>query len=243
MSKCAWHKTYSSDSESNCLTCLRRNLSLFSELETEDLTLLNENKGTLYFSKNEQIFKQGTKPSGIYALSGGKAKNVRINEIGNEQIISLHKPVDFLGFYDFISDQNHSFSSIALENCIVCYIPINDFLTIINRNISFTIKTLKYVSEEFAKNVIRTSNLKGKHMRGRMADSLLYIYEMFEVQNTDDVLEIELTRQDYADMANMNTANAIRTLSEFSKTNWITLEKKRIIYRDIQALQRVSMAE
>jgi len=241
MSTCPWHNAAQTDEEVKCLICPLRDLSLCADLSKEDLFQINQNKRTLQYAKNEYIFKQGVRPSGIYILAKGKVKNVRISESGYEQIIGLQKPVDFLGFNDFISDLNHTFSAVALEDCSVSYIPTQDFQAILHRNNAFANKTLRYIGQLFSANVERTSNLTGKHLRGRMADTLLYIYDLFEVSKSNEVLDIELRRRDLAGMANMNTANAIRTLSEFSKANWIHLDKSKITYKDIHAIRRTSM--
>ncbi len=241
MNKCPWQQEYKENDEFNCLTCLRKNLSLMSELGKEDLLKLNQNKLTSFYSKNEYIFKQGTRPTGIYALSGGKIKNLRISDTGNEKIIGIHKPVEFIGFYDFISEQNHSFSAVAIEDCSICFIPKEDFLTVLQGNNDFAVKALKFIGQQYSQDIERITNLTGKHMRGRMADALMYLYDLFNVSQLEGALEIELKRSDFAGLANMNTANAIRTLSEFSKENWIEIQKNRIIFRNISALQHISM--
>lgn len=241
MNKCPIDKNEIPDENLSCSTCLFRNLSLCSELEESDLELLNKNKSVLHFAKKEYIFKQGIRPSGLYILAGGKVKNARISENGFEQIVSLHKPVDFLGFYDFSANQNHTYSAIALEDCRICYVPTKDFQEILNHNNAFAVKVLNHVSGAFSHHVHRMTNLTGKHMRGRMADTLLYLYELFEVAKSDNVLRIELKRRDLASMAIMNTSNAVRTLSEFSKADWITLEKHQISFHNLPALLRTSI--
>jgi CRP-like cAMP-binding protein len=216
-------------------------LSLCAALEDAHLDILDRNKTELYFAKNEFIFKQGVRPSGLYILVEGKVKNARVSEHGFEQIVSLNKPVDFLGFYDFNANQNHTYSAIALEDCQICFIPTKDFQEILTRDNAFAVKVLKHVSGEFSRHIQRMTNLTGKHMRGRMADTLLYIYDVFDVSNTDNVLTIDLKRRDLADMAVMNTSNAVRTLSEFSKADWIRLEKHQIVFNNLSALKRTSI--
>ncbi len=241
MSKCPVLKTDFLDENHSCFTCIFRNLSLCAELEERDIELLNRNKTVLQFAKNESIFKQGTRPSGLFILAEGKVKNSSISENGFEQIVSLSKPVDFLGFYDFTANQYHTYSAIALEDCRVCYTPTNDFQEILNHNNAFAVKVLKHVSHEFSHHVHRMTNLTGKQMRGRMADTLLYVYDLFGVDKSNNILTIDLRRRDLADMAVMNTSNAVRTLSEFSKANWISLDKHQIIFHNLPALQRISM--
>ncbi len=241
MNRCGVHTSELADEVLFCSTCVFRNLSLCSELVESDLTILNQNKTILHFAKNEFIFKQGVRPSGLYILAGGKVKNSRMSENGFEQIVSLNKPVDFLGFYDFSAHQNHTYSAIALEECRICYVPTKDFQDILKHNNAFAVRILTQISQEFSQHIQRMTNLAGKHMRGRMADTLLYIYDLFDVAKTHNTLTIDLKRRDLAGMAIMNTSNAVRTLSEFSKAEWITLEKHQIVFNNLPALQRISM--
>lgn len=230
-------------SESHCYTCIKRNLSLFSELSRPELLKLDQNRTTLFFSKGERIFKQGLKPAGLYALSSGKVKNMHLNESGGTHLINLNKPVNFLGFSDFISDQLHSYTCIAIENSSVCYIPTEDFYEVLKSNHVLSYKSLQYVSNESRAFRTRKCNLLGKNMRGRMADTLLYIYHFFDVGGNKNSIELDLTREDYGSLAQMNTANSIRTLSEFSKRGLIRFDGHLLNYLNVKGLQLISLTE
>ncbi|MCB0599966.1 MAG: Crp/Fnr family transcriptional regulator [Saprospiraceae bacterium] len=233
-------KKIDSTVETNCLTCFSRSLSLFASLPREELILLNQNKKCIFFSRDEYLFRQGSWPLGLFALSHGKVKNVRVSANGDEHIFSLNKAVDFLGFYDFMGDQPYSFSCIALEPCQVCFIPRSYFLEMLQRQPAIAIKTLQAISKQFAQSIERSTNLQSKHMRGRMADTLLYLYELFDGANNDQMIRLHLKRSDFAALSEMNVANAIRTLSEFSKTGLVSMEEEVIRYLDLDGLRKTS---
>ena len=226
--------------EANCLTCFNRSISLFASLDRDELVLLNAQKKCLTFPKDEYLFRQGSWPLGLYALSHGKVKNVRVSSNGDEHIFSLGKAVEFLGFYDFMGDQPYSFSCVALEPSQVCFIPRNYFMDLLHRNPEIAIKTLQAVSQQFAMAIERTTNLQSKHMRGRMADTLLYLYDLFEHDRQGDRLRLHLKRSDFAALSEMNVANAIRTLSEFTKSGLISFDEDVIQYHDLDGLHKIS---
>ncbi|MCB9270999.1 MAG: Crp/Fnr family transcriptional regulator [Lewinellaceae bacterium] len=226
--------------EANCLTCYSRTLSLFASMPREEVILLNQQKKCISFSRDEYLFRQGSWPLGLFALSSGKVKNVRVSANGDEHIFSLNKAVDFLGFYDFMGDQPYSFSCVALEPCLVCFIPRTYFLEMLQRHPAIAIKTLQAISRQFAQSIERSTNLQSKHMRGRMADTLLYLYDLFDGANQDHVVRLHLKRSDFAALSEMNVANAIRTLSEFSKSGLISLEDGVIRYLNLDELRRSS---
>lgn len=240
---CPWYLDHPSSSNHHCYTCIRRNLSLFSELSRSELVKLDRNRTMLYFERGEMVFRQGLKAAGLYALSLGKVKNIHLNESGGTHLINLNKPVNFLGFSDFLSEQIHSYSCAAIENCAVCFIPAEDFYDILRNNNALSLKSLQFVSSEYRAFQTRKSNLLGKNMRGRMADTLLYIYDFFEVKSQSNLINLDLTRSDYGSLAQMNTANSIRTLSEFTKRGLIKFEDHTLHFLNVRGLQQISLTE
>lgn len=237
---CPW---YLEGVENHCLTCIKRNLSLLSDLSKEELVKLDKHRATLYFGRGENVFRQGLRPSGLYALSSGKAKNIRRNESGGTHVIGLNQPVNFLGFGDFLCDQTHSYSCVCIENCSVCFIPGEVFFEVLRNNSALSLKSLQFVSKNHSEFLTRYSNLLGKNMRGRMADTLIYIYNLFNIDKKANSINIDLTRSDYGSFAQMNTANAIRTLSEFSKSGLIKFEGTTLHFLNVKGLQQISLNE
>ena len=62
----------------------------------------------------------------------------------------------------------------------------------------------------------RTVNLTQKLIRGRLAESLLFLKDTYGVEEDESTLSIYLSREDLANLSNMTTSNAIRTLSNFA---------------------------
>ena len=62
----------------------------------------------------------------------------------------------------------------------------------------------------------RTVSLTQKHIRGRLAESLIFLKESYGLEEDGSTLSIYLSREDLANLSNMTTSNAIRTLSQFA---------------------------
>lgn len=229
------------DAATQCMYCIKRHASLFSDLHMDELHGINAAKRNLHFAKGEYIFRQGQRPNGLYILSSGKVKNVSINDNGSEQIFSLNRPVDFLGLPDFTNNSAHTWSSIAIEDVGICFIPRDVIFHVMSQNPSFSIRLLQYVSAIHTDIIRREANLRSKHMRGRMAYTLLYLCELFNCEQSKYVLELSLKRSDFAALANMNTGNAIRVLSEFSKLGYISFSPQSIHFLDLKALRKISL--
>ncbi len=242
MEYCAFLTKNHSTSSHSCINCMVRYLSLFDELSEDALHVLDRNRSIVSYKAGEYIYKYGTRPNGLICLAEGKVKITMDSISGMEQIIALKKPVDFLGFNDLVSGKVHATSAIALEETQVCLIPLEDFMQIVNSNLSLTLKIIKHLADELTKANHRTANLTQKHMRARLADALLYVHTTFGTDKSGEVLNVDLKRSDLAALSNMTTANAIRTLSEFVKSELVGVDGRRISIKNRQELETISLA-
>ena len=79
----------------------------------------------------------------------------------------------------------------------------------------------------------RTVNLTQKHIRGRLAESLLFLKDAYGLEEDESTLSIYLSREDLANLSNMTTSNAIRTLSNFAAEKIIAIDGRKIKLIDI----------
>ena len=86
----------------------------------------------------------------------------------------------------------------------------------------------------------RTVNLTQKHIRGRLAESLLFLKENYGLEGDGATISIYLSREDLASLSNMTTSNAIRTLSIFSNEKIISIDGRKIKIIDEEKLRKIS---
>ena len=86
----------------------------------------------------------------------------------------------------------------------------------------------------------RTVTLTQKHIRGRLAESLIFLVDTYGFEEDGLTIKVYLSREDIANLSNMTTSNAIRTLSIFANENVISLEGRKIKVIDLQQLKRIS---
>ena len=86
----------------------------------------------------------------------------------------------------------------------------------------------------------RTVNLTQKHIRGRLAEALLVLKETYGYEADGCTLKICLPREDLANLSNMTTANAIRTLSNFATEGIVGLNGKKIKIIDKEKLEQIN---
>jgi len=114
---------------------------------------------------------------------------------------------------------------------------INQLVKDNNKLAMFFIKLLAIdlgVSDE------RTVNLTQKHIRGRLAESLLFLKETYGLEEDGATISIFLSREDLANLSNMTTSNAIRTLSNFASERLIAIDGRKIKIIDEDNLRKIS---
>lgn len=83
-------------------------------------------------------------------------------------------------------------------------------------------------------------NLTQKHIRGRLAEALVVLSDHYGYEDDNMTLKIYMAREDLANLSNMTTSNAIRTLSGFVAEKLITVDGRRIRILDENRLRKIS---
>tara|TARA_R110000868_G_scaffold238772_1_gene493244 strand:+ start:6823 stop:7422 length:600 start_codon:yes stop_codon:yes gene_type:complete len=193
------------------------------------------------YKAGEHICKEGAKPLGLICLKKGKVKISKRSMIGTEQIVSLRKPVDFIGFRALLQESVCSASAIALEDVSVCIINKDDFFKVIENNKQLALKVIRLMAHELNETDNRLVNLAHKHIRARLADALLLVNDIYGTMPDKETLNVPLKRSDLAAISNMTTANTIRVLSGFARENIIEIDQRDIKVKNLNALKHISV--
>jgi len=224
--------------KSSCSNCTFRKFSFFNELTDEELIMINKNRTTRFIKSGEKIFSENEIATSLISLKVGKAK-ISKNGI-QDAILYFNQSVDFLGLESLIVGTPYPFTATAIENTEICLIPRKDFLELLQTNPDFSMKIIKLLA-----NISKIANdrllmLTQKHIRGRLAHSLLQLRELHGVLKDKKTLSIQLKRSDLAAYANMNPSNAIRVLSQFVSEKLIETDKRKIKIINLKGLIRIS---
>lgn len=228
------------DNSEKCKNVIESGTSFFALLTEQEKKLLADNIQCIVFKKGETIFKEGDKSSGLFFLIEGKVKIFKEGIGGREQIIRLAKPIGFIGYRSFFADEPHNTSAEAMEESIISILPNQIFYKLIEGNAKLVLAIFKSFATELGLTYSRTITLTQKHIRGRLAESLIFIRDTYGLEKDDSTLVAIMTREELANLSNMTTSNAIRTLSTFAAEGIIALEGKRIRILDFEKLQRIS---
>ncbi len=148
--------------------------------------------------------------------------------------------VEYFGYRAAFSDENYVTAAAAFEPSVIASIPIGLIRQLTMRNPQLAWFFVRRLAIALGKSDARTVNLTQKHIRGRLAESILFLKESYGVEDDGQTLSVYPSREDMANLSNMTTSNAIRTLSVFVQEGLIALEGRRIKILDEPALQKIS---
>jgi len=220
--------------------CLEGSSSIFKGLNKKDKeTLVTQHRLTIA-KKGQFLFKEGDKPHGLICLASGKAKVFKDGVGGRGQILKMVRQQGFIGYKTLFSDHPWAFSAIAIEDSAICIFDKTSLIRILKKNPDLSLKFMKLIAEELWISNNRTVSLTQKHIRGRLAESLLILRDTYGFEADGRTIRIAMSREDIANLSNMTTSNAIRTLSNLASDGIIEIAGRRISIIDGNQLEHIS---
>ena len=201
---------------------------LWQLLTPEQRELLNKNYTIQKFKKNETIYCEGETPMHMMCLLSGKVKIYKEGVGGRSQIIRVIKDKEYFAYRAYFAEENFVTAAAAFEPCSICMIPMPFIMDLLKENNELALFFIRQLSVDLGVSDERTVSLTQKHIRGRLAESLLFLKDTYGVEEDQCTLSIYLSREDLANLSNMTTSNAIRTLSNFAAEKLITIDGRKI---------------
>jgi CRP/FNR family transcriptional regulator, polysaccharide utilization system transcription regulator len=220
--------------------CLEGSASIFKGLNHKDKeALVNQHTLTL-IKKGQYLFKEGEKTRGLICLASGKVKVFKDGVGGRGQILKMVRQNGFIGYKALFSDTPWTVSASAIEDSAICTFEKSSFVRFMKKNPDFALKFAKLISEELWVTNNRLVSLTQKHIRGRLAESLLILRDTYGFEADGITLQVSMSREDIAGLSNMTTSNAIRTLSGLASDGIIKIAGRKISFLDSNELERIS---
>jgi CRP-like cAMP-binding protein len=229
-------KTFDELNKSSCCDCVDMSCAV-SLLNKAQYELLSSHSIESDIKKGEIIIRSDVLISNIIYLKTGYVKEFVISSNKKTRIIQILKPHTYLGIHSLFGDKINHYSYAALEDLKICYIDINAFKQLVKENGNFAFQILSEVGKENLYNYYRFISNSHKKTDGRFADILLYLAEkIYENQKFD----LQLTRQELADLIGVSRENLTRVLSKFKEDGIINVSREHIEILNAEILSKIS---
>ncbi len=220
--------------------CLSNMQDLVETLDEKQKNVLRRAISVHQYKKNEMVYHNGETPQHMFCLLSGKVKVYKEGVGGRSQIVRVAKPVEYFGYRAYFANGSFITAACTLEPSCIVKIPLTTIKKLILANAELGWFFIRSLCLELGQSDQRTVNLTQKHIRGRLAESLIYLKERYGVEEDGYTLSIYLSREDLANLSNMTTSNAIRTLSLFATDKLILVDGRKIKIIDEERLRQIS---
>jgi DNA-binding response OmpR family regulator len=190
------------------------------------------------YERKQILYHESKKPRFLYYLVKGKVKCFKTNEEGKEYIMSLHSAGDFIGYTALLEDTLYLDSAVILEDAEIMPIPREDFLQMIYSDINIATKFIHIITHNIKEKEDRLLNIAYNSLRKRVATALVEIVTKFNLR--EQLIPIEISREEIAQYVGTATESLIRTLSDFKAEKLIEIKSGHIIVNNIEKLKNLA---
>ena len=192
------------------------------------------------YRRGELIYREGQSPDSLLCLLYGKVKIFRDGVGGRSQIMRLLRPVQYFGYRAYLDGGPYVTAAGAFEPSVVCSLPMEGVKRVMEKNNALCMFFIKELATDLGISDCRLVSLTQKHVRARLAESLLFLRDTYGVDPEEGWLNIRLSREDLASLSNMTTSNAIRTLLGFAAEGLVEVSGRKIRLLGEDLLAKIS---
>lgn len=188
------------------------------------------------FSRHEKICKQGDEVTHAIYLIEGTAKLYIEGINGHNIILYLMKPPAYIGLLSFFESIHYTYSVTAIGEARVCMVDLNFLKKLYLENHDVLLRLNKAFGKSVALIMNKIICLNQKNIRGRIAESLLYLAGFYGSNR----YTLSITRKELGEMSAISEENTVRLLTELKKEKIISVDGKEVVIRDVPLLKKIS---
>ncbi len=213
---------------------------MWNALRPEEKRIVTDNFKYEQYKKNQIIYAEKETPENLFCLLDGKVKLYKSGIGDRVQILRLYRPVQYFGYRAYFAREPYVSTAAAFEPSVIGIIPMRVVEDLVRQNNDLAMFFIHELSRNLGGADTKIINLTQKHIRGRLAESLLLLADNYGYEDDDSTLKIYMSREDLANLSNMTTSNAIRTLMSFVTEKLILVDGRRIKIINEPQLRKIS---
>lgn len=212
--------------------------TVFKHLTRDELDLLPIDDGPDNYKRGAFIYEEGHRINGFYCVIRGIIKIFKTGFDGKDMIIRFAKPGDIMGFRSTITGESACTTTKVIEDAAVCFIPGDLVKSFVKSNGEFAMDLLDLSCNELGEANDYITDIAQKTVRERLAEVLIHLKWTFNL-DSENFLQISLTREELANLVGTATESVIRLLSEFKQDKLIELHGRKIKILDEAKLIKI----
>ncbi len=210
-----------------------KSISLCESMNDTEIKNIAEHCQIKKFTKKNIVFMEQDPGNMFYIIYSGKVKITKLNNDGNEVILSILGTGDFFGEMSLLDHNKRNANAIALEDIEFFTIARNEFLDVLHNNTAFTFNLLKTFAIRLRSADIRVKSFFLDDAQQKVLMMLYDLCEKMGVAKGNGMLLEEMPNQtDLANLTGISRETLSRIIKKFEMNDIIKREGKDILIPD-----------
>jgi len=214
--------------------------SLFSELSSDNVTALAEVSHVRAYEPGEVLFHGGAVADGLHIVVDGRVKVCRYGADGREQVLHIFEGGEPCGEVAVFEGRVFPATAEAMAVSHTLFLLRDDFLAIARKRPELLLGMLAVLSRRLRRFVEMIDDLSLKEVSTRLARHLLQLSKTSENKNE---VELGTSKVMLASRLGAVAETLSRTLTRMQNRGIIQVEGRRVILKNIKALERLAEGE
>ena len=215
-----------------------RQISIFSELESEFLEEIYKISRVRKYEKGRIIFMEGEPGEAFFYIKSGLVKISKLSRDGREHILHVLNEGHVFAEVTLFSNTEYPATAEVLEDAEIGIIKNEDLEKVIKENPDLSLQLIKYLNKRLVEAHMKIRNLALYDTYERTAQALVKLAEDYGKKSSKGVnLDINISRQELANIVGTTRETVIRALTAFKKERLIGIEKNTITIIDLESLK------
>ena len=181
------------------------------------------------YSTNDMIFMEGTECHYYYQLLSGSVRWVQIGEDGKEFVHDMIEPGECFGEFPLFDGEPYAASAFANSGSVVLRLPKDTFQQLLREQPEIQTQFSKLLVERLRFRFLISKDLAGNKPTDKIC-SLLSYYKTHKKYFCNKCNQVQLTRQQIADMTGLRVETVIRSIRQLEVVGRLQIQKGKVYY-------------
>lgn len=224
----------------NPLLPILRNIPIFRELDDQEFEKLATITSKHAYQRKANVFMQGESRHAVFFACNGIIKIYKIDQNGNEQIVSFQKKGDMFPHTGFFDQTPYPATAEVVEATELIVIPLKQFEQLMLGTPTIAVKVMRVMGEKIRELQSKLQEFVTHDVNYRVFSFLLRLAQQHGKQEKDQIhIDLPLTHQEFANMVGTTRETVNRVFNQLKKDEIITMNRKKIVILDLAALERL----
>ena len=218
---------------------LLKHFPIFSHLSSFFLQEIASITVEKKYRKGTIIFMEGEPGAAVYFIKTGKVKISKMSNDGRELILNIFGKGDVIAEVTLFNDINYPATAEVIEDSVLGVIMNEQMEKLVIKNSELALQIIKILNKRLygAQQKLKQMALSDTYVR--TAQMIIKLAQEHGIEkNGVTELQLQISRQELANMIGTARETVSRALSQFKKEGTVEIKGKKIIVKDMKELEK-----